>query len=132
MDLYLLGEGRHLEAWKVLGARLKIVDGVAGCLFAVWAPAVQRVNQSRALVGTFVREKGSDLVGFGQNTGGIEMDTTNELGVGLEGSVELRWTAAQHTGQKGNAVVLSHTEPPCEPGTISDNARGRMRMEQGR
>src|SRR5512143_668770 len=44
LDLYLLGEGRHLEAWKVLGARLKSVDGVAGCLFAVWAPAVQRVS----------------------------------------------------------------------------------------
>jgi hypothetical protein len=44
MDLYLLGEGRHLEAWKVLGARLTTVDGVAGCLFAVWAPAVQRVS----------------------------------------------------------------------------------------
>ena len=44
MDLYLLGEGRHLEAWKVLGARHKTVDGVEGCLFAVWAPAVQRVS----------------------------------------------------------------------------------------
>ena len=44
MDLYLLGEGRHFEAWKVLGARLKTIDGVAGCLFAVWAPAVQRVS----------------------------------------------------------------------------------------
>ena len=44
MDLYLLGEGRHFEAWKVLGARLKTVDGVTGCLFAVWAPAVQRVS----------------------------------------------------------------------------------------
>src|SRR5512135_2441057 len=49
MDLYLIGEGRHLEAWKVLGARLKVVDGVAGCLFAVWAPAVQRVS----IVGDF-------------------------------------------------------------------------------
>ena len=44
LDLYLLGEGRHFEAWKVLGARLKTIDGVAGCLFAVWAPAVQRVS----------------------------------------------------------------------------------------
>jgi len=44
MDLYLLGEGRHFEAWKVLGARLKTNDGVDGCLFAVWAPAVQRVS----------------------------------------------------------------------------------------
>jgi len=44
LDLHLLGEGRHFEAWKVLGARLKTVDGVAGCLFVVWAPAVQRVS----------------------------------------------------------------------------------------
>ncbi len=44
LDLYLYGEGRHFEAWRVLGARLKTVDGVAGCLFAVWAPAVQRVS----------------------------------------------------------------------------------------
>ncbi|MDQ1316156.1 MAG: 1,4-alpha-glucan branching enzyme, partial [Pseudomonadota bacterium] len=44
MDLYLLGEGRHFEAWKVLGARVTEIDGIAGCLFAVWAPAVQRVS----------------------------------------------------------------------------------------
>jgi 1,4-alpha-glucan branching enzyme len=44
MDLHLLGEGRHFEAWKVLGARVRTIDGVAGCLFAVWAPAVRRVS----------------------------------------------------------------------------------------
>ena len=44
MDLYLFGEGRHLDVWKVLGARLKTVDGITGCLFAVWAPGVQRVS----------------------------------------------------------------------------------------
>ena len=44
MDLYLFGEGRHFEIWKVLGARLKTVDGIDGCLFVVWAPAVQRVS----------------------------------------------------------------------------------------
>ena len=44
VDLHLLGEGRHFEIWKLLGARLKTVDGIEGCLFAVWAPAVQRVS----------------------------------------------------------------------------------------
>src|SRR3569623_253215 len=44
VDLHLFGEGRHLEIWKVLGARMKTIDGVDGCLFAVWAPAVQRVS----------------------------------------------------------------------------------------
>ncbi len=44
IDLHLLGEGRHLQAWKVLGARLASVDGIDGCQFAVWAPAAQRVS----------------------------------------------------------------------------------------
>ncbi len=49
IDLHLLGEGKHLQAWKVLGARLQQVDGVDGCLFAVWAPGVQRIS----VVGNF-------------------------------------------------------------------------------
>jgi 1,4-alpha-glucan branching enzyme len=49
IDLHLLGEGNHRQAWKVLGAHLKQVDGVDGCLFAVWAPGVQRVS----VVGNF-------------------------------------------------------------------------------
>ncbi|MBT9568640.1 MAG: 1,4-alpha-glucan branching protein GlgB [Thiobacillus sp.] len=44
VDLHLLGEGRHFQAWKVLGARVKTIDGIEGCFFAVWAPAVQRVS----------------------------------------------------------------------------------------
>ena len=44
LDLYLLREGRHFQVWQVLGARMQQVDGIAGCLFAVWAPAVQRVS----------------------------------------------------------------------------------------
>ena len=44
LDLHLLGEGRHHDAWNVLGAHTCVVDGVAGCQFAVWAPGVQRVS----------------------------------------------------------------------------------------
>jgi 1,4-alpha-glucan branching enzyme len=44
LDLHLLREGRHHHAWKVLGSRQTQVDGIDGCLFAVWAPAVQRVS----------------------------------------------------------------------------------------
>jgi 1,4-alpha-glucan branching enzyme len=44
LDLHLLRQGRHHHAWKVLGARQLIVDGVEGCQFAVWAPAVIRVS----------------------------------------------------------------------------------------
>ena len=49
LDLYLLGEGRHLESYNVLGAQLRSVDGVAGVNFAVWAPNATGVS----IVGDF-------------------------------------------------------------------------------
>ena len=48
-DLYLFGEGRHWKIYQHLGARLKTIDGIEGCQFAVWAPNVQRVS----IVGDF-------------------------------------------------------------------------------
>lgn len=44
MDLYLFTEGNHFEIYRKLGAHLKNVDGVAGVLFAVWAPNARRVS----------------------------------------------------------------------------------------
>ncbi|HET9112496.1 MAG TPA: 1,4-alpha-glucan branching protein GlgB [Burkholderiales bacterium] len=54
LDLYLLAEGRHHHAWKILGSRLAVIDGISGCQFAVWAPATQRVS----VVGDFNRWDG--------------------------------------------------------------------------
>ncbi len=48
-DLHYFGEGKHRHAWQFLGAHLKCIDGIEGCQFAVWAPAVQRVS----IVGDF-------------------------------------------------------------------------------
>jgi 1,4-alpha-glucan branching enzyme len=44
VDLYLLGQGEHLEAYRVLGAHLKTISGITGTSFAVWAPNAQRVS----------------------------------------------------------------------------------------
>jgi 1,4-alpha-glucan branching enzyme len=44
VDLYLLGEGQHLEAYRVLGAHPREIAGIAGTSFAVWAPNAQRVS----------------------------------------------------------------------------------------
>lgn len=37
-DLYLWGEGRHEQVWKVLGAHAMTHQGAAGVSFSVWAP----------------------------------------------------------------------------------------------
>ena len=49
LDLHLLGEGRHHHTWTILGAHMRTVDSIEGCLFSVWAPHVHRVS----VVGNF-------------------------------------------------------------------------------
>ncbi len=43
-DRYLLGEGRHYEMYRRLGAQLRTVNGVTGVNFAVWAPNARAVQ----------------------------------------------------------------------------------------
>nr|WP_171166445.1 1,4-alpha-glucan branching enzyme [Streptomyces sp. I05A-00742] len=38
LDLHLIGEGRHEELWRALGARPMTHQGAAGTRFTVWAP----------------------------------------------------------------------------------------------
>jgi 1,4-alpha-glucan branching enzyme len=44
IDLHLMGEGRHRELYRVLGAHPAEIDGVQGVRFAVWAPTASRVS----------------------------------------------------------------------------------------
>ena len=44
LDLHLIGEGRHEELWRVLGAHVREHDGVSGTAFTVWAPNASAVR----------------------------------------------------------------------------------------
>ena len=48
VDLYLIGEGRHEELWRVLGAHVREVGPadrtVTGTSFAVWAPNARGIR----------------------------------------------------------------------------------------
>ena len=54
MDLHLIGEGTHRKLWRVLGSTVRVMDGVSGTAFAVWAPNARGVS----LVGDFNRWDG--------------------------------------------------------------------------
>ncbi len=54
VDLHLFHEGTHRRLWEVLGAHVRILEGVAGVSFAVWAPNARRVS----VVGDFARWDG--------------------------------------------------------------------------
>jgi 1,4-alpha-glucan branching enzyme len=44
MDVWLLAEGSHLRPYEILGATPRVMDGVPGTAFAVWAPNATRVS----------------------------------------------------------------------------------------
>lgn len=44
MDMYLFREGTHQRIYEMLGAQLKVIGGVSGCQFSVWAPNARRVS----------------------------------------------------------------------------------------
>ncbi len=43
-DLYLFGKGDERRLYEKLGSQLRVIDGVHGASFAVWAPNAQRVS----------------------------------------------------------------------------------------
>ncbi|MEU6628070.1 1,4-alpha-glucan branching enzyme [Streptomyces parvus] len=44
LDLHLIGEGRHEELWRALGAETMVHEGVAGTRFTLWAPNARGVR----------------------------------------------------------------------------------------
>src|SRR5207237_6636535 len=53
-DVYLFGQGNERRIYDKLGAQLRVIDGVPGASFAVWAPNAQRLSA----VGDFNRWDG--------------------------------------------------------------------------
>jgi 1,4-alpha-glucan branching enzyme len=43
-DLHLMAEGKHYLNYEKLGSHVRVVDGVRGVQFAVWAPNAKRVS----------------------------------------------------------------------------------------
>ncbi|MBW3651673.1 MAG: 1,4-alpha-glucan branching protein GlgB, partial [Actinobacteria bacterium] len=44
IDIHLVGEGRHHDLWRQLGANYRVHEGSAGTAFAVWAPNARSVR----------------------------------------------------------------------------------------
>jgi 1,4-alpha-glucan branching enzyme len=43
-DLHLFAQGKHLHIYRILGAHVRVIDGIDGILFATWAPNATRVS----------------------------------------------------------------------------------------
>ncbi|MCP5144100.1 MAG: 1,4-alpha-glucan branching protein GlgB [Gammaproteobacteria bacterium] len=66
-DLHLFAEGRQQQAYRMLGANPRTVDGIDGVLFATWAPNACRVS----VVGPFNEWDGRQFPMFNRGGNGI-------------------------------------------------------------
>ena len=94
-DLYLMGEGRHYDAYEKLGAHIRTVDGITGVHFAVWAPGARRVS----VVGDFDRWDGRVNPMRFRGSSGIWELFLPELGEGTIYKYEI-------LGQQGQVLPL--------------------------
>ncbi len=94
-DLYLMGEGRHYDAYEKLGAHVKTLEGVSGVHFSVWAPNALRVS----VVGDFNGWDGRIHPMRSRGTSGIWELFVPELGEGTVYKYEI-------VGPKNNVLPL--------------------------
>lgn len=98
-ELYLLGEGRLMEAYKTLGAQLCEYRTITGVRFAVWAPNAERVS----VVGNFNRWDGRVTPMRAHGSSGVWEIFIPGLNVGELYKFEIR---NRHTGH-----ILTKTDP---------------------
>ncbi|MCU1353729.1 MAG: 1,4-alpha-glucan branching enzyme, partial [Acidimicrobiales bacterium] len=108
LDLHLLAEGRHRRLHDKLGAHARVVDGVAGTTFAVWAPAARSVR----VVGDFNHwtDPGEHLSPRGSS--GVWEGFVPGLGDGTH--YKLRITTAQgQVLEKADPLAFAAEVPPA-------------------
>ena len=107
LDLYLLGEGRHRDMWRVLGAHVREHQGVHGVSFAVWAPNARAVR----VVGDFNGWDGRVHPMRSLGSSGVWELFVPGVEPGARYKYELE-TANGHLTLKADPVAFAAEEPP--------------------
>ncbi|MWB98640.1 1,4-alpha-glucan branching protein GlgB [Agromyces seonyuensis] len=121
LDLHLIGEGRHEELWRVLGAHVRDVRAsapeaapVAGASFAVWAPHAQAVR----VVGDFNRWDGTGHAMRSLGSSGVWELFVPALGVGSTYKFELLTRAGEWIA-KADPMARAAEVPPATASVIA-------------
>jgi 1,4-alpha-glucan branching enzyme len=113
LDQHLLGEGRHERLWQALGAHEKVVDGVAGTAFAVWAPNARAVR----VVGDFNSWDGRLHPMRSLGSSGIWELFVPAVGAGAKYKFELV-TAAGALTLKADPLAFATEAPPATASVV--------------
>jgi 1,4-alpha-glucan branching enzyme len=113
LDQHLLGEGRHERLWQALGAHERVVDGVAGTAFAVWAPNARAVR----VVGDFNSWDGRLHPMRSLGSSGIWELFVPAVGAGTKYKFELV-TATHALTLKADPLAFATEAPPATASVV--------------
>jgi 1,4-alpha-glucan branching enzyme len=118
VDLHLIGEGRHEELWKVLGAHVRTYDSpggpITGTSFAVWAPNARGVR----VAGDFNWWNGSALPMRSLGTGGVWELFVPDVGDGALYKYEVLGVDSVWR-QKTDPLAFRMEVPPAQASVVS-------------
>ncbi|MGH8427416.1 MAG: 1,4-alpha-glucan branching protein GlgB [Gammaproteobacteria bacterium] len=119
LDVHLLAEGTHRETHACLGAHPRVMDGVAGTGFAVWAPNAQRVS----VVGDFNSWDGRRLAMRLRHTCGVWELFVPQVHEGALYKYEIRGPHGELLPLKADPVALAAEHPPHTASKVFDLGR---------
>ena len=108
LDVHLLAEGNHLEAYERLGAHTREIDGVAGTAFAVWAPNARRVS----VVGDFCDWDGRRLPMRKRHDCGVWELFVPGIGAGARYKFEIKAASGALLPLKADPCARAAEHPP--------------------
>ena len=119
IDTYLIGEGRHEELWKVLGAHIKHFSGpmgeVSGVAFSVWAPNARAVR----VVGDFNYWDGSATAMRSLGACGVWELFVPGVGIGARYKFEICHRDGTWK-QKADPLARATEIPPATASVVTD------------
>ncbi|OHE89614.1 MAG: 1,4-alpha-glucan branching enzyme, partial [Verrucomicrobia bacterium RIFCSPLOWO2_12_FULL_64_8] len=121
-DLYLFNEGNEHRIYEKLGAHLRVIDGVGGVAFAVWAPTARRVS----VVGNFNHWDGRYHPMRPLGSSGVWEVFVPGLGEGEMYKFEI-WDNRGHLRVKTDPYATSFESPPNNASLVCEVRRHRWR-----
>ena len=120
LDLYLFGEGRHEELWRVLGAHVKTYPSnlgeVTGTAFTVWAPNARAVR----VVGDFNYWNGTGTAMRSMGSSGVWELFVPDAQIGQRYKFDIQYQDGSWH-QKADPMARRTEIPPSTASIITDS-----------
>jgi 1,4-alpha-glucan branching enzyme len=125
LDVHLLAEGNHLQAWTKLGAHCLTLAGVAGVGFAVWAPNARSVS----VVGDFNDWDGRRHPMRKRYECGVWELFIPDLGPGVRYKYEIKSPEGIRLPHKADPYASRAEHPPATASVVTEASRHAWRDE---